>query len=372
MPQLLSVAIDFGPFQNSLLDTGLPLFAPQTFFDPKYSPFAGAWKFITPDSLDLAWAWQGRVNGWLLLVLMINIILAAFNLRASESKNQRMANKDSSNPVTWSTSLALLSTLAAVTFLLAHAHSLPLAPLTQAVAALNEGVRPNDAVITNNPESAQPFAELYKGRAVVLGLNSGGPPLPGDMSRRISDVTANHQQVWWLPNGLSSEHSAVEEILMMSGFRARNDNFEGERLVLFTFPPNLTANSVAAEAIFEDQIKLVEVAYPAQVSAGSALPIRLDWQALEELNEDYHVFIHLVAENGQTVAQADGQPALWLRPTTTWAVGETIVDRHGLWIPARTAQGNYELRVGLYRPEDGQRLRLATKEEWMSLVVSVE
>jgi hypothetical protein len=378
IPQLLSVAIDFGPFQNSLLDTGLPLFDPQTFFDPKYSPFAGAWKFITLDSLDLAWAWQGQVNGWLLLVLMINIILSAFNLRAGESMNQRLSyraqapNDDSSNLVTWSSSLALLSTLAAVTFLLTHAHSLPAPPLTRAVVALNEGVRPNDAVITNNPESAQPFAELYKGRAVVLGLNSGGPPLPGDTNRRIYDMMANQQQVWWLPNGLSSEHSAVEEMLMMNGFRARNDNFEGERLVLFTFPPRLTANPVAVGAIFGDQIKLVEVAYPAQVSAGSALPVELNWQALVELSQDYHVFIHLVAENGQTVAQADGQPALWLRPTTTWAKGETIVDRHGLWIPAQTARGDYVLRMGLYRPEDGQRLHLTTGEEWISLAVSIE
>ncbi|HXV96891.1 MAG TPA: hypothetical protein VEC93_00605, partial [Anaerolineae bacterium] len=274
--------------------------------------------------------------------------------------------------VTWSSSLALLFTLAAVTFLLTHVHSLPAAPLTQAAAVLNEGVRPNDAIITNNPESAQPFAELYKGRAVVLGLNSGGPPLPGDTSRRIYDLMANHEQVWWLPNGLSSEHSAVEEMLMMNSFRARNDNFGGERLALFIFPPNFTANPVAVEAIFGDQIKLVDVAYPAQVSAGSALPIQLNWQALVELSEDYHVFIHLVAENGQTVAQTDGQPALWRRPTTTWARGETIVDRHGLWIPTQTARGDYELRVGLYRPTDGQRLRLTTKEEWISIAVSVE
>jgi hypothetical protein len=185
-------------------------------------------------------------------------------------------------------------------------------------------------------------------------------------------MMANQQQVWWLPNGLSSEHSAVEEILMMNGFRARNDDFEGERLVLFTFPHNLTANSVAGEAIFGDQIKLVNIAYPAQVSAGSVLPIQLNWQALVELSQAYHVFVHLVAKNGQTVAQADGQPALWLRPTTTWAVGETVVDRHGLWIPAQTARGDYELRVGLYRPEDGQRLRLVTGEEWISLAVSIE
>ena len=262
--------------------------------------------------------------------------------------------------------------MGAVTFLLAHAHSLPAPSLTQAVAALNEGVRPNDAVITNNPDLAMPFAELYKGRAPVLGLQSGNFPLPGDVARRLNETMANHQQIWWLPNWIPPEQSAIEQTLMTRGFRARNDNFEGERLVLFAFPPNLAANIVTTDAIFGDQIKLVDVAYPAQASAGAALPIQLNWQALTKLTEDYHVFIHLISGSGQKIAQADGQPALWLRPTTTWAISETIVDRYGLWIPSQTAPGVYELRVGLYRPVDGQRLRLMTGEEWVSLMVTIQ
>jgi len=268
--------------------------------------------------------------------------------------------------------ICLLSTMVGVNVLLAHAHSLPARSLTQAVAALNEGVRPNDAVITNDPDLAMPFAELYKGRAPVLGLQSGNFPLPGDVTRRLNETMANHQQIWWLPNWVPPEQSAIEQTLMTGGFRARNDNFEGERLVLFAFPPNLAANMSPTDAIFGDQIKLVDVAYPARASAGAALPIQLNWRALTQLTEDYHVFIHLVAEDGQTLAQADGQPALWLRPTTTWALDETIVDRHGLWIPNPIARGIYELRVGLYRPADGQRLRLTTEKEWVSLKVTIE
>src|SRR6185503_1254973 len=158
IPQLLSVPMDFTPFQNSLLDAGLPLFEPQHFFALQYSPFGGAWAFITADSLDLAWAWRGHINGWLLVVLMINIVLTAFNLRVSELANQRMVNGDKARQMGrgWGglgrlnisfihaiSIICLLSTMGAVTFLLAHAHSLPAPSLTQAVAALNDGVRPN-------------------------------------------------------------------------------------------------------------------------------------------------------------------------------------------------------------------------------------
>jgi hypothetical protein len=213
---------------------------------------------------------------------------------------------------------------------------------------------------------------LYKGRAPVLGLNSGGPPLPGDTVRRVTETIANHRQVWWLPNGLLPEQSAVEQLLMAQGFRARSDNFAGQRLVLFAYPNDLAAHSIRVDATFAAQIKLGQVAYLPRASAGEALPIELHWQALTRLTEDYHVFIHGVDHNGQTVAQADGQPALWTRPTTTWAVGETIIDRHGLWIPPQIQPGDYQLQVGLYPPQDGQRLPLATGEEFMKLPLKIE
>jgi hypothetical protein len=227
-------------------------------------------------------------------------------------------------------------------------------------------------VITNDPEIAIPFAELYKSRAPVLGLQSGGFPLPGEVTQRLNQTIAAHPQVWWLPNAIPPEESAVEQTLMRQGFRARNDNFAGQRLVLFAFPADLEAHLILLKAEFEQQISLLDAAYPFHIPAGAALPIELRWQAQAPLSEDYHVFIHLVRQGGNLIAQADGQPVLWTRPTTTWTTGETIVDRYGLWVPPETEPGNYELRVGLYRPKEGQRLSLVTGEEWVRLRVEVD
>jgi len=378
IPQLLSVAIDFAPFQNSLLDAGLPLFDPQTFFDPQFSPFIGAWRFVTLASLDLAWLWQGQLNGWLLVMLVANIILTAYNLRLS------VANEGEKGGRRWEGSsglkrffnrglpmICILVSLGTAALLLAYTHTLPPPPLQGAVAALNEDVRPADAVITNDPEFAMPFAELYKGRASVLGLQSGGFPLPDSVTRRLNETIAIHSQVWWLPNGLPPEESAIEQTLLASGFRARNDNFAGQRLVLFAFPAPSATEPVMIEVEFGREIKLMEAAYPAQSSAGATLPVELRWQALAKVAGDYHVFIHLVDRAEQIVAQADGQPALWQRPTSTWPAGETIIDRHGLWLPPQTAPGNYALRVGLYHPADGQRLHLTSGGEFVELPVTI-
>ena len=84
-------------------------------------------------------------------------------------------------------------------------------------------------------------------------------------------------------------------------------------------------------------------------------PISLLWQANAETPTSYRVFIHLVDQDGQIVAQADGEPANWSRPTSGWAPGEYISDSHTLSLPTDLAP-NLTLRIGLYNPATGQRL----------------
>lgn len=370
IPQILSVILDFAPFQNWLLESGQPLFARETFFSLHYSPFLRAWAFIEPATLDLAWAWQGQFNGWLLLILLVNVMITIFFLiQAFQASSQPGHPYRLSNPT--SQLLPYGSTLAAVVFLLWHSHYLLPSPLQTIVNLLNEGSRPGDAIILNDPDITTAFAERYKGRAPVLGLNKGGFPLPDDIEGRLNQIMANHKQVWWLPNWLPPEESAVEQVLLSKGFRSRQEMIEGRRLVLFAFPPSLTIRP-SLNLQFEKSIQLKQVAYPAATQPGEALPVELHWRAGALLKENYHVFIHLLGEEGQLIAQADGQPAQWTRPTSTWAAGETVVDRHGLWLPADTPPGSYQLLVGLYRPADGQRLHLADGDDVIKLPVAVE
>jgi hypothetical protein len=373
IPQLLSVLIDFAPFQNALLETGLPLFDRRTFFEPQYSPFARAWAFIKPETLDFAWAWQGRLNGWLLAILCANIIITGWSLKriwgAGEIGNYQLPIPNYQFLIT--NFRPYLSTLITAIFLLTYTHTLPSEPLQEAVAALNEAVKPADAVVTNDPEIAMPFAELYKGRASVLGLNSGGLPLAEDTAQRLQQTVSNHRQVWWVPNWLPPEESGIEQTLLAEGFRVRSQEFAGQRLVLFAYPDNLWVVNDLNEANFNNSIHLMKVAYPSPVTGGAAFPVELYWQTTAPLAEDYHVFIHLLDAQGQLVTQADGQPAQWRRPTSTWQIGETIVDRHGLWIPAEINEGNYQLLVGLYRPTDGQRLYLLTGADAVRLEIPI-
>ncbi|MFO7539503.1 MAG: hypothetical protein R6X32_15800, partial [Chloroflexota bacterium] len=97
-------------------------------------------------------------------------------------------------------------------------------------------------------------------------------------------------------------------------------------------------------------------------SASNTLPVELVWQADAETAVSYRVFLHLVGPDGTLVAQSDGEPAQWQRPTTGWLPGEIIGDAHQLHLPPELQPGSYTLLAGLYEPVSGERLVMAGGE----------
>ncbi|WP_420640542.1 hypothetical protein [Candidatus Leptofilum sp.] len=90
-------------------------------------------------------------------------------------------------------------------------------------------------------------------------------------------------------------------------------------------------------------------------------PISLLWRAEAETPTSYRVFIHLVNADGQILGQADGEPANWSRPTTSWVPGEYILDDHILPLPPDLPP-DASLRIGLYNPTTDQRLQTEAGE----------
>ena len=88
------------------------------------------------------------------------------------------------------------------------------------------------------------------------------------------------------------------------------------------------------------------------------ITIKLWWRAITEVGEDYAIFVHLVDDRGNVVAQADGVPMAGRYPTGAWTPGERIVDLRVLPLPKELPTGTYHLWVGVYNLLDGQRLRI--------------
>jgi hypothetical protein len=100
---------------------------------------------------------------------------------------------------------------------------------------------------------------------------------------------------------------------------------------------------------------------PSLLQPSTPVEVTLVWRAEKEMDISYHVFVHLVDTDGQIVAQSDGTPAEWTRPTTGWLPGEIVLDRHQLALPD-DSDGSLSLRVGLYDPDSERRLQTCSGE----------
>ena len=96
---------------------------------------------------------------------------------------------------------------------------------------------------------------------------------------------------------------------------------------------------------------------------GAGLMVTLGWQALNEMSEDYVVFVHLRdAETGELIAQVDemprpaGQDELEHYPTSLWMRDEVVTDVHTVTVPSDMPAGSYTVTIGLYLPENGAHL----------------
>ena len=117
-----------------------------------------------------------------------------------------------------------------------------------------------------------------------------------------------------------------------------------------------------AEGQFGEAVQLLGYDLGEPCDPGGKLTLTLYWRALTSPEKSYLVFVHLVDGTGKLIAQADGMPANWLRPTTTWREGEVIIDEHTLTLPPELPEDTYHLYVGLYEP-DGQRLPVVAQEQ---------
>jgi hypothetical protein len=123
-------------------------------------------------------------------------------------------------------------------------------------------------------------------------------------------------------------------------------------------PPPVEALDIEypVEAILGGKVRLLGYNIESGFRPGDNIHLTLFWQCLEEMEESYTVFNHLVDAEDNIVAQKDNPPVDGFYPTTKWAPGEIMRDQYDLVIPPEAPPGQYSLEVGMYLVETGERL----------------
>ena len=200
-------------------------------------------------------------------------------------------------------------------------------------------------------------------------------PLPDELSIQLLDENNQVAQAWTIPTiseGFdttvweSAQRLRVQHLLRLpAGLES------GEYQLQLQDQISLAGLSVTApERLFTppDMDTAVEIPFGEEAILngysitrdGDQLTVDLVWQAVDEMSTPYNVFVHLVDEQGEILAQSDAGPANWTRPSTGWARGEYILDQHALTLPPGSDLSELRLRTGLYDAASGQRLPAPT------------
>ena len=89
---------------------------------------------------------------------------------------------------------------------------------------------------------------------------------------------------------------------------------------------------------------------------GDELRVTLHWQALRRMDESYKFFVHVYdMSSGELVTQLDWVPVQWTYHTAWWEAEEVVSDEVLVDLSA-LSPGSYQLAVGAYNPDTGDRL----------------
>ncbi len=203
-----------------------------------------------------------------------------------------------------------------------------------------------------------PPAMKWTGEALLLG-NASARVAAAVRRLRAGGESEEAQKallaeiVRWRPSALSA--LAENEVARLGGVAAVQARRESA-----PFP----AKPCATEFANGLRLEGVDVA-PAAVRLGGPIDMRLYWSADENFAPGQEiVFIHLRDGSGKIIAQDDyrGSALLWGDASLRPVPGECVAETRRLALPPETPFGPLDLAVGLYRPENGRRVKVCRTE----------
>jgi hypothetical protein len=232
--QLLGLSVHFFHHHEALLETGLPLFDPVTFFDPRYSPLWGTWAFVRPENLDFAWI-QGelppRVDFVALALSALVVVLCAWGLSVALRQ---------AAPARRPRSLALLTlsllVIAGTGLSLARYKNTSDADYVRLLEHIQANTQPGDAILQNSPTDTAIVQNLYKGHLPSYGLFEGEQPLSADTLALLDRLAPTHGRFWLIEGGLPPHRSALDRWFTDGGWSPIHYSFGDLRLTLYSRP----------------------------------------------------------------------------------------------------------------------------------------
>ncbi len=223
--------------------------------------------------------------------------------------------------------------------------------------------RPDDAVLLDSANQWEVFTYYYPNGPNVYPLPAQRPLDQAAVEAELTEIAAQHPRLYvlyWGDAEADPQH-VIESWLDAHTYKAAEQWVNSIRFATYAVPAKLSDEpEVKSGARFGNHITLDgDTLSTPQVRPGDILQLDLFWRTDAPLSDRYKVFVHVLDQNGQIVAQTDREPGGGQRPTTNWGTNELVVDRYGVLIPEDTPPGSYAVEIGLY-DFDGTRLPVST------------
>jgi hypothetical protein len=372
--QVLGVSVNFVLYEVKLREifpapeANPALYDPPALYDLRYAPILGQMRLLSRPNSDFAWLGPDRIDLPVLvftlgLILLSAVVIFRLMRQGNKALDGLFAIRHSPFAIVV---IGLVSVVALSGFSLRRYYRDPLqggpnAGYMQALEHIEAHDQPGDGIITITPYQHDFPMNHYRGRLPILGLAQAAPPLEEGMVTLLEGALSAHRRLWLVTAGIqpADPTNGVEEWLAEHAFKASDEWYGDFRLCLYGSPGGLS-ELIPLDIRLGPDVSLRGYQIVSQsVSPGQILSLSLDWQALAQLDRNYKVFVQLLSSEGQLVAQRDGQPLDGFRPTSIWRRSQEITDRYGLLLPDTLPPGAYQLVVGMYDGETGQRLKVS-------------
>ena len=189
---------------------------------------------------------------------------------------------------------------------------------------------------------------------------------PDSRPVELAQLLKTYERVWlldYLSNPYDTTNANARWLLENSAL-AHNYSYETGHMSLFVSPSAVLnpATADTQQATFENGYRLQFAPLKAQATPNQPIAVELIWHANTPSEQSLTVFLHLLDQHGQLVAQRDSYVQNGLRPfDSNWDA--PVTEWRGLLLPSELAEGVFSVYIGLYAAENGQRVRLTNGAE---------
>ncbi len=228
--------------------------------------------------------------------------------------------------------------------------------------------RPGDAILLNAPGQREVFDYYYRGDLPVYGLPEGRPLDSAATESALAELARPGGRVFavlWATDE-SDPDRFIEGWLDDQAYKALDSWYGNVRLVVYAVPESTPSALDPPQDRLDvplrntdtgDEVILVGYSLPKNLlAAGDIAQITLFWRASQTPNQRYKVFVHLLDPDNHIVGQRDSEPGGGARLTSLWPPGEIVADHYGVPVHPATPPGVYQIEVGMYGLDTGQRL----------------